>query len=79
MADDPSIRFAAAVTLSDTVALAPIPRGIFVGTGGNITGRLRGAQADVVFKNVPSGKELAYEFQYIRSTGTTAADIVALS
>lgn len=78
MSEDPSARGGTAVTLSDTVALSPPPRGIFVGTGGNITGRLLGSGSDVVFKNVPNGAELAYRFQYIRSTGTTAADIIAL-
>jgi len=54
------------------------PKAIYVGTGGNITCRLVGDSADVVFTNVPDGALLPIIPQYIRVTGTTASDIVAL-
>lgn len=63
-----------AVTTSDTVA-QPVGRGLYVGTGGDITGRLVDDSTDSVWKNVPSGTPLPLRFAYIRSTGTTAADM----
>lgn len=68
----------AAVTPSDADELAAIPRALFVGTGGNITLRAADDSADVLLKNVPSGAVLDIQARYIRATGTTAADIVAL-
>lgn len=67
-----------AITPHDVNELAAIPRALFVGTGGNIT--LRGADdaADVVLKNVQSGQVLDVQARFIRASGTTAADIVAL-
>lgn len=66
-----------AVTKSNTVALNPVPRGLYIGTGGNVTLRPVGSSADVVYKNVPAGGYLAIRAVFVRSTGTTAADIVA--
>jgi hypothetical protein len=66
-----------AVVPHDVNALADVPKALFVGTGGNIT--LRGAgTSDLVFKNVPDGSVLPFRAQFVRATGTTAADIVAL-
>lgn len=70
-------RRAVAVTPSDSVALTDTPKGIWVGTGGDITGRLVNDVADIVWKNVPSGALLPFRFALIKATGTTAADIVA--
>lgn len=54
----------------------PVGRTLFVGTGGNIAGRLVGDTTDRLWKNVPNGFFLPLVFQYIRSTGTTAADMI---
>ena len=67
------------VTPHDVNELPIIPKGIFVGTGGNITLRGAGATADVLFKNVPNGATLPVRAQYIRATGTTATDLIALA
>jgi hypothetical protein len=67
----------ATVTTSDTNP-QPVGRGIFVGTAGNITGRLVGDSVDTVWKNVAQGVEHGLIFQYIRATGTTAADMLIL-
>lgn len=67
----------AAVTAHDTNA-QPVGRGLFVGTAGNITGRLVDDSADTVWKNVPAGSLLALRFAFIRATGTTAADMLVL-
>lgn len=66
-----------AVAPHDVNGLADVPKALFVGTGGNLTVRGSG-NADLVFKNVPDGSILPFRAQYVRATGTTAADIVAL-
>jgi hypothetical protein len=68
-----------AVTPHDTNELGTIPKALYVGTGGNITLRGVGGTADVIFKNVANGQVLDVRAQYVRATGTTAADIVALA
>lgn len=65
-------RNAFAITPDDTAALNPIPQKVYVGGAGNITCRLRGDSADVVFNGVPVGTVLPIEAQYVRATGTTA-------
>jgi hypothetical protein len=74
--DGPS-RNSQAVVTSDTAA-QPVGRGLFVGTGGTITGRLVEDSVDTVWKNLVSGQDYALAFQYIRATGTTAADMLIL-
>lgn len=65
----------ATVTPSDATA-QPVGRGLYVGTGGNVTVRLAESTADTVYKNVPSGTLLPIACQFIRATGTTAADMI---
>lgn len=72
-------RDAFAITPHDTSEIDPLPKAIFVGTGGNITLRAADGSADVVFKNVASGQILDVRARFIRTTGTTAADIVGLA
>lgn len=69
---------ALAVTPHDSNALTDIPKALFVGTGGNITMRGLNGAADQLWKNVPNGAVLPFRAQYVRATGTTAADILAL-
>jgi type 1 fimbria pilin len=66
------------VTPHDTNALTDIPKALFVGTGGAITMRGVNATSDTVWKNLSSGSVLPFRAQYVRATGTTAADILAL-
>lgn len=61
---------------SDTIALSEVPKGIYVGTGGNITGRLVDDTTDHTWKNLGSGF-LPLRFAFIRATGTTATDLIA--
>lgn len=68
-----------AVVPSDTVALPTLPKALYVGTGGNVTLRGAGAGSDVVFRNVAPGQVLDVRALFVRATGTTAADIVALA
>lgn len=69
---------AVAVAPHDSNALADIPKALYVGTGGNIAMRGVGSASDTNWKNVPSGSLLPFRAQYVRATGTTAADILAL-
>ena len=69
---------ALAVTPDDTNPLGDIPKGLFVGTGGTIVMRGLTGGADQVWKNVASGTVLPFRAQYVRATGTTATDILAL-
>ena len=69
---------AVAVTPHDSNALADIPKALYVGTGGSIAMRGANAASDTSWKNVPSGSLLPFRAQYVRATGTTAADILAL-
>lgn len=68
-----------AITPHDTNELSLIPKAIYVGTGGTLV--LRGVEgaADVTFKNIASGQVLDVRPQYVRATGTTAADLVGLA
>lgn len=62
---------------SDTTELAIIPKGIYVGTGGDVTLRgIRGA-ADVTYRNLPDASYIAVRAQYVRATGTTATNLIA--
>lgn len=65
-----------AVTKSDTIQLNPVPRGLYIGTGGNVTLRPVGSDTDVTYKNVPNGGYLGVAALFIRES-TTAADIIA--
>lgn len=69
---------AVAVTPHDSNALTDIPKALYVGTGGAIAMRGAGGGADQSFKNVPSGAVLPFRAQYVRATGTTATDLLAL-
>ncbi|HEY0625470.1 MAG TPA: hypothetical protein VGD10_01930 [Allosphingosinicella sp.] len=69
---------AVAVAPHDANALVDIPKALFVGTGGNLMLRGSGGGADVLFRNVPDGCVLPFRAQFVRATGTTATDIVAL-
>jgi hypothetical protein len=69
---------AAAVAPHDVNALADVPKALFVGTGGHLMVRGAGGGGDVLFRNVPAGTVLPFRALYVRATGTTAADIVAL-
>jgi hypothetical protein len=65
-----------AIVPHDTQALEPVPKGIYVGTGGDIVLRGIGAAADVTYRNLPDASYVAVRAAYVRATGTTAADLV---
>lgn len=69
---------AVAVVPHDVTALADIPKALFVGTGGTIVMRGVGGGVDATWKGVPGGSVLPFRAQYVRATGTSATDILAL-
>ena len=69
---------ALAVMPDDTNPLADIPKALFVGTGGAITMRGINGTSDQLWKNVAAGTVLPFRARYVRATGTSAADILAL-
>ena len=71
-------RRAAAVTPSDSVALADIPKALYVGTGGTIVMQGVDGGGDQSWANLPSGTIVPFRARYVRATGTTAADLLAL-
>lgn len=79
MSDYPSYRNGVAITPHDTNAsITGSPNAIYVGGAGGITCRLSGDSADVAFAAVPVGTILPIEPTLVRSTGTTATNLVAL-
>lgn len=65
-----------AITKHDTNPLPEVTRCIYVGAAGDL--KVRGVEdsADVTFKAVPVGTTIVGQFTHVRSTGTTAADLV---
>ena len=75
--DAPATR-AVVVVPHDVNAVPDIPKALYVGTGGDITMRGVRGTSDQLWRNVPSGAIVPFRAQYVRATGTTAADILAL-
>ena len=71
-------RRAITVTPHDSNALSDIPKALYVGTAGHVTMRGVDGATDQLWKNVPAGAILPFRAAYVRATGTTAADILAL-
>ncbi len=65
------------LTPSDTIAISPIPKGIFVGSGGSVTLRTVDSAADVTYRNLSDGSYIAVRAQFVRATGTTASNMIA--
>lgn len=64
---------------SDIDCLSRETRALYIGTGGNLTVVMSGpSQAMVTFVNVQGGTLLPLAVVQVRSSGTTASDIVAL-
>lgn len=71
-------RRAAAVSPSDDTPLAEIPKALYVGSGGTIVMRGVDGASDQSWTNVPAGAVLPFRAEYVRATGTTAGNILAL-
>jgi hypothetical protein len=68
---------AAAVSPSDSAALAQVTRAIYVGVSGDIKVDMAGAGAGILLKAVPVGM-LFIQVAKIYATGTNATNLVAL-
>ncbi len=75
------------ITPSDTVPIAyPAGRrkgcsGIFVGEAGDVAVVMVGADDDSdvqIFKNIPAGTFMPIKPKFVRATGTTATNMIAL-
>lgn len=66
------------ITPSDTLELNEIPKALYIGTGGDVILQLVNSDQNVVFRNVQDGTVLSVRPEFVRLTGTTAADIVGL-
>jgi hypothetical protein len=67
-----------AVTPSDTVDLAAVTRGLWVGTAGDVVA-ISKAGNTATFKNIANGTLLPIRVSRVKATSTTATDIVGLS
>ncbi len=67
-----------AVMPDDGVVMTPIPKGLYVGTGGDVSIEPAGGGGPVTLANVPDGYVLPVRPRIVRATGTSAAAIVAL-
>jgi hypothetical protein len=68
---------AAAVAPSDSTDLAYTSRALYVGGAGNIVATMAGG-GDVTFKNLTAGTVLPVRVSRVKSTNTTATDIINL-
>lgn len=66
------------VVPDDVSPLADVPKALFVGSGGTLVVRGAGGGADVALRRVADGTIIPFRALFVRATGTTAADIVAL-
>lgn len=72
-----SARNAAVVTPNDSTDLAEVTRGVFVGGAGNLNVNMAGTGTSLTITGVPAGAFLPISVARIRSTSTTATNIVA--
>lgn len=61
----------------DSNALPLIPKGLYVGNGGDVTLRGVGASVDVTYRNLPDASCIAVRASHVRATATTASAIIA--
>jgi hypothetical protein len=66
-----------AIVPSDADPLPVLPKGIYVGSGGDVVLRGVDADSDVTYRNLPDASYLNVRARFVRATGTTAADLIA--
>lgn len=60
-----------------TAELPLLPKGIYVGSGGDVTLRGIEGSGDVTYRNLPDASYIAVRARYVRATGTTASNLIA--
>lgn len=68
-----------AIVPDDDADLPRATKSLYVGTGGDIVLKPVDSDGDTLFANVPNGAILPVRVQAVRSSGTTASDIVGLA
>lgn len=68
-----------AIVPDDAADLPDVVRGIYVGTGGDLTVTLARSAGPVTFRNVPAGVVMPVIASRVHATGTTALDLVGLT
>ncbi len=78
MGDSPELtsRVPFALVPSDSVPLTQVVKGIYVGTGGDVTLRGVGGASDVTYRNLPNASYIGVRASFVRATGTTATDLI---
>lgn len=71
--------YAAAVVPSDSADLPVATRAIFVGAGGTLTVTMVGSATPVTFTGMGAGMIYPLRVRRVHTTGTTAANLVALA
>ena len=72
-------REAFAIAPNDTAEFPRATKAPYVATDGNIVLRAVESESDVVLRNVVAGSVLAIRLREVRTTGTTAANLVGLA
>jgi hypothetical protein len=80
LADSPEqpARLLFSITPHATNEIDPLPKAVFVGSGGTLTCRAADSSADVTL-NVQSGQVIDARIRYIRAAGTTASNLVGMA
>ncbi|MEM8977192.1 MAG: hypothetical protein AAGD43_34510 [Pseudomonadota bacterium] len=68
-----------AITPDDVEPLSVLPKALYVGTGGDLVVRSIDGMEDVTLRNVPDGSIIDIRTIAVRSSGTTATDLVGLA
>lgn len=76
---DPSPTLFEVVTKSDSVDFANVCSAIYVGTTGDVAAVAAGNNTAYLHKAVPAGSYIFGRFRRVNNTGTTAADMLAVS
>lgn len=66
------------ITPSDSTVFSQPSRAIYVGTAGNISAQLNGANTILLFTNVPAGTILPIRVNMVLATNTTANGMIGL-
>lgn len=74
---DAPARAAFAIVPHDANELSILPKGIYVGTGGDVVLRAVDSDADVTYRNLANGSYIGVRVQFVRATGTTAQHLIA--
>lgn len=65
-----------AIVPDDAAELPLLPKGIYVGSGGDVTLRGIDAAGDVTYRNLPDASYIAVRARFVRATGTTAGNLI---